>query len=444
MADNFTLSPEEAAQIAANVYFTLEGWEATYQFKLMYGNDAKGAPKPVAGMANSKIINKNVVGSGPQSLKKIGLTNGKIVNSFTGSTGSNFSRTKSGFGYVLQFERENKKHIVIATRGTRPEMGYPDLLTDANISAKRNFPGVGPIHAGFYDVYKSILPVLSDIQSIVQAADVVHCVGHSLGGAVANLVALHFAQLGSNIRLYTFGAPRVGFRVALYDAVINGYVGEENIYRVSHNFDPIPMIPVAPYIHALPSIRDNNNIFIGSPVSSISLDNHDTNNYINSVRGKNWNVLRTNKLKQGYLDKQYFTSWRSSDSWLKQYIGNSVNTRMSILQRVLQGLIDTLGIGFTEVATIFDLLVIAIRNGYDSFVVAKSFVIKFITDCANLFGMAVDLSIDVLTKLYRKLMAELAIAAKLALAKAAKVAKSTEFRFVLKTATHGSIGLLLL
>lgn len=56
MSDELALKPEEAAHIAANVYFTLEGWESVYQFKLMYGDGAKGAPKPTPGMANDKVI----------------------------------------------------------------------------------------------------------------------------------------------------------------------------------------------------------------------------------------------------------------------------------------------------------------------------------------------------------------------------------------------------
>lgn len=445
MSDELALLPEEAAYIAANAYFVLEGWEATYQFQLQNGPKAKGAPAPRPGLEQDKIIRKNVTGSGNMSLANTGIENPQMVKAFEGSSGLNLTgRTRSGFGYILHFERGNKKHLVIATRGTRPEMGAPDLITDVNISTNRHMPGVGPVHAGFYDVYNSLAPTLAAAADMVAQADVLHCVGHSLGGAVANLVALHFAQRGANVRLYTFGAPRVGLRAAMYDKVAETYIGADNIYRVSHNFDPIPMIPVAPYIHALPSVKDANNIFIGSPVQSIDLQNHDTGLYLDSVRDKNWAEVREDKLKEGYLNKQYFTSWRTSDSWLKQYIGNALNARMATLQRILQGLIDTVGIGLTEIATLLDLLSIAIRRGVEIYQVAKSHVLKFIGDCARMFGMAVDISKDVLSKLLKKLMTELAIAAKMALAKAAKVAKSKEFRIVLATATAGSIGVMLI
>ena len=445
MSDTSALSPEEAAYIAANVYFTLEGWEAHYLFKAQFGSQAKGAPKPRPGLAANDVVQKNVTGPGPISISKTGIKDGSLVKSFSGSSGSNLlGRTKSGYGYLLQFERGGKRHLVIAVRGTRPEMGYPDLLTDANISTKRNMPFVGPVHAGFYDVYKSILPTLKSANDLISSSDVVHCVGHSLGGAVANLVALHMATKGANTRLYTFGAPRVGLIAAQYDKVINFQVGEKNIYRVSHNFDPIPMIPVAPFIHAHPKISDKNNIFIGSPMQSITIDNHDTEKYIKSVRGKNWTALRAEKLKQGYLDKQYFNSWRNSESWLKRYIGLSINAGMAILQRVLQGLIDTIGIGFTEIATILDLLVMAIKNGLEIFKVAKNHITKFISDCAKMFGMAIEISKQMLSKLLRKLLAEITITAKMAITRASKAAKSKEFKLILSTATPASIGLLLI
>jgi|GEM_PF-862065 len=447
MSVQLALSPIEAAYIAANVYFTLEGWEATYQFRAIHGSNVKGEPKPKPGMASQDVIKNNVTGSGPLAMGKTGLQNSQLVSSLSGSTGTNLpgiGRTRSGFGYLLQFERMGKRHLVIATRGTRPEMGYPDLLTDVNISSNRHMPGAGPIHAGFFDAYNSLKPQLLQLEASIKSADVVHCVGHSLGGAVANLVAIHCSQLGAEVKLYTFGAPRVGLNTALYDKVLVNYLGEENIYRVSHSLDPIPMIPVAPYIHVLPSIKDANNFFIGSPINSISLENHDTAKYIQSVEGRSWDDVRCVKLKEGYLNKQYFNQWRASDNWLKQMVGVSVNATMSVLQRVFQGLIDSVGVGLKDVATLIDLLVVAIQRGVEIFQVSKSYIAKFLSDCAKMFGYAVEISHDILVKLLRKLKVELALAAKMALAAAGKVGRSTEFKVILAASGAGALGCLLL
>jgi triacylglycerol lipase len=67
-----------------------------------------------------------------------------------GKTGLRLANTRSGFGYMLTFERAGKKHLVIASRDTRPEMGNADLISDLNISPLRVFPTIGPVHAGFF------------------------------------------------------------------------------------------------------------------------------------------------------------------------------------------------------------------------------------------------------------------------------------------------------
>ena len=61
-----------------------------------------------------------------------------------------------------------------------------------------------------------------------------------------------------------------------------------------------------------------------------------------------------------------------------------------------------------------------------------------------MFGVAAEVSKEILSKLFRILMAELTISAKLAIAKASKIAKSTEFNVILSTATATSIGLLMI
>jgi hypothetical protein len=59
-------------------------------------------------------------------------------------------------------------------------------------------------------------------------------------------------------------------------------------------------------------------------------------------------------------------------------------------------------------------------------------------------GMVVYISVKLLSSLLKKLKTELAITAKLAMAKAAKMAQTKEFQVILSTASMGSIGLLLL
>jgi len=75
----------------------------------------------------------------------------------------------------------------------------------------------------------------------------VHCVGHSLGGAVATLVADWAARKGMQAKLYTFGCPRVGHKGFAQDLTLR--VKAHNIFRVYHSSDLVPMVPVWPFVH---------------------------------------------------------------------------------------------------------------------------------------------------------------------------------------------------
>ena len=100
--------------------------------------------------------------------------------------------------------------------------------------------------------------------------------------------------------------------------------------------------------------------------------------------------------------------------------------------------------GLKDVATLIDLLVVAIQRGVEIFQVSKSYIAKFLSDCAKMFGYAVEISHDILVKLLRKLKVELALAAKMALAAAGKVGRSTEFKVILAASGAGALGCLLL
>jgi len=143
------------------------------------------------------------------------------------------------------------------------------------------FGSYGPVHKGFKRTFDSIAPGLASDKRL-QAADVVHCVGHSLGGAVATLVAAQFAGQGKKVKLYTFGSPRVG-ALAVHSAM-EREIGAGNIYRVAHDLDPITLIGPFPYVHVNPAPGSPNFMTIPSPTGQLfSTANHDMMQYISSV-----------------------------------------------------------------------------------------------------------------------------------------------------------------
>jgi pimeloyl-ACP methyl ester carboxylesterase len=286
MIDINTLSPREAAYIAHNSYFTLKDW-------------VKGSP--TAGMEKTSTVKRMVTGNGVASgmkpgdgntsLRSTDLKGANLDSVFRGETAG----LSTGFGYVLSFRRNGLNQVVIASRGTRVEHSYADGLADLH-AAITTFGGYGQVHAGFANAFASIVPNLARQESLIRDADLVHCVGHSLGGAISTLVAAHYAgSRGVGVKLYTFGSPRVGAHAT--PQAFESLIGKDNIYRVSHDLDPVAMVGPYPYSHVNGLASDSNNMMLRSPTAKlIGVANHDMRRYVESVsdaaRDLSWQDVR--------------------------------------------------------------------------------------------------------------------------------------------------------
>src|SRR5699024_9322989 len=112
----------------------------------------------------------------------------------------------SGFGYIAAGKGAHAGEVLVATRGTATRY---DWLSNLNVAMQAG-PGGTLVHAGFNEVWKSFA---ADVSAFLRGRNpsVVHCVGHSLGGALATLTADACSSAGiGELRLYTFGSPRVG------------------------------------------------------------------------------------------------------------------------------------------------------------------------------------------------------------------------------------------
>ncbi len=284
MIDKDTLSPQEATCIAHNAYFTLKDWmtghavigmETRANVRKMVTGDGLGAAARAGTSANTSLANTSLKGA-------------RLDRVFAGETAG----VQTGFGYVLSFARNGRRQVVIATRGTRFEHSKADILTDLH-GALTSFGDYGRVHVGFKNTFESVRTGLARDESRILDADVVHCVGHSLGGAVATLVAAHFASAGKDVRLYTFGCPRVGAYGAQH--AMERRLGKENVYRVSHDLDPVTMVGPFPFGHLNGSPTDANNMMVVSPTGKLlSFANHDMNEYVRSAGDPemNWQAVR--------------------------------------------------------------------------------------------------------------------------------------------------------
>jgi len=153
----------------------------------------------------------------------------------------------SGFGFMAQLNGGRSTEIVIATRGTASRA---DIGTDINA-----IPTPGPtghlIHQGFGNTFKSYVQQLNEFikqQNLGFKPTAVHCMGHSLGGALANLNAAACAELGMNAYLYTVAAPRVG--MVPYAEHLSKKMNAAHVYRVANEADIVTMVPCYPFVHS--------------------------------------------------------------------------------------------------------------------------------------------------------------------------------------------------
>lgn len=108
---------------------------------------------------------------------------------------------------------------------------------------------------GFWHFYKNVLNVIEE--SLVQLLETTNdyevvLVGHSMGGSVALLVALHLLEMGlDEILLVTMGQPLVGNKAFTEwaDYVLGSYSpisndsSQRKYLRVVHKGDVVPTIP---------------------------------------------------------------------------------------------------------------------------------------------------------------------------------------------------------
>jgi triacylglycerol lipase len=324
------LTPQEASYIATNSYFALKNWINT---------------APVPGVESRAHIHNRVLGAGnagsnqPASgaanptLRNTALASSSFGGIHTGATGLG---VVSGFGYTLRYQDKSRTHAIIAMRGTRPEFGSADLITDAR-GAITPFGGYGPVHKGFKLTFDSVGASLQRDGALITNAHIVHCVGHSLGGAVATLIAAHYAAKGKAVRLYTFGSPRVG-ALGTHEA-LERRIGKQNIYRVAHDLDPISLVGPFPYIHVNGAPSDMNNMTIPSPTGALfSVENHDMAKYIQSVGRADWSGVRLASTRVNH-DNSALATWLTygdNPSWLQVASAHTLGILLKLFSHTLR------------------------------------------------------------------------------------------------------------
>jgi pimeloyl-ACP methyl ester carboxylesterase len=219
---------------------------------------------------------------------------------FQGTSGPLIFSKKSGFGYAARGIGTHRGEALVVIRGTATAR---DWLTDANCGLQRGSGGF--VHAGFNDTFKSFV---GELRQFFAKHDTTHahCVGHSLGGALATLTADYLVGANvSGVSLYTFGSPRVG--ELGFSRHLTKRVDGDNIYRVYHDADPVSMIPIFPFIHVPdpgPGVQ------LRWSGSRVSVPAHYMDSYIGTLGDGGWAGLKASSGESAWA--QGIEAWLDS------------------------------------------------------------------------------------------------------------------------------------
>ncbi|MBN6069438.1 lipase family protein [Aggregatibacter actinomycetemcomitans] len=133
------------------------------------------------------------------------------------------------------------KRAVIAVRGTY-EFWHDGVIIDGDAEQIRPSPELnikGEFHKGFYTQAKSIIDDgrFDDFLGQIKGKEL-YLTGHSLGGAVATILAAYLYENGLKPLLYTYGSPRVG---NVHFA--NYYANRFTHFRHVNGGDIVPAVP---------------------------------------------------------------------------------------------------------------------------------------------------------------------------------------------------------
>ena len=103
------------------------------------------------------------------------------------------------------------------------------LVTDDDLGIR--------LHKGFRDASISVMSGI-DESSLEKT---VHVTGHSLGGAIAQIIGMWLHKRSHNVQVFSYGSPKVS------NEIMSG--GQPTHWRVVRLSDPIPFTPMWPYAH---------------------------------------------------------------------------------------------------------------------------------------------------------------------------------------------------
>jgi hypothetical protein len=186
----------------------------------------------LSGCARAIVDKNNDIGSGNLSTIPVGLNTlieyAEYCETIYDSGGSQKDDV------AFEVKQTSDKSIIII-RGTANEA---NILSDLDVALVSDARSGILLHRGFQTAAATVMQII-DNEHIIKST--VHITGHSLGGAISQIIGLWLHNRGHNVQIISFGSPKISSQI------LN--TGQPTHWRVVRRSDPIPFTPPWPYIH---------------------------------------------------------------------------------------------------------------------------------------------------------------------------------------------------
>ena len=186
----------------------------------------------LSGCAKSKVDKNNDLGSGDKSNLPISLDllieHAEYCKTIYDSGGDQKDE--------VAFEVKQDSGItIIVIRGTA---NITNIQSDIDVRLVKDTRLSIYLHKGFRDASLGVMEIIDRDHTVEHT---VHITGHSLGGAISQIIGMWLHKRGHNVQIFSYGSPKVS------NEVLSG--GQPTHWRVVRLSDPVPFTPPWPYAH---------------------------------------------------------------------------------------------------------------------------------------------------------------------------------------------------
>ncbi len=320
---------------------------------------------------------------------KIEFAESNMISGKTG--GPSIIKVRTAFGFVLVGKESLKGNAYVLFRGTQY---LADWLTNLNILFDTSTSGQ-KVHEGFNKAFKSMVDQIRPLIGALPIDTKIHCIGHSLGGALATIAAEWLSkEMGRTPYLYTYGSPRVGLDG--FSKNCTKLLGKENIYRVHNKTDIVPCIPIWPFVHT-PNI--DNDYLIDTPGIVPGAEWHDMGLYVSKVGNLGWQeVLGLRPVKRTDLS---VSNWLKSNvrvpstSEALEWIGDAI---IFVIKKCLGAMRKVYSFVASTSVTVMDKLAYMLDKAIRFDEILSSWIVRLMIKVSQFLGWAKSIKASDLTR----------------------------------------------